>query len=80
MKIYIRNLGLLLNHCVVTFIGKDPGMTISAVAYQHDWKLQQLLNRLYKDDNHCREAAQGWVDLETRQPTEQAKRRNRSLW
>ena len=77
---YLRNIGLLLNHAVVTLIGKDPGMTISAVAYQHDWKLQRLINRLYGDKNHCRDAAQGWVDPETREPGYWAKKRNRSLW
>jgi hypothetical protein len=70
----IRNIGLWLNNGVCAFIGKDPRMTISAVAYLHKVRwLVWLSNTLYRDPDHCKTAATGWDTPEWRES-------DRSLW
>lgn len=60
---YLQNLGLLLNKAVCTLAGKDPRMTISAVCYLHEWNWAvRIINRIYRNPQHCWEAAQGWDD------------------
>lgn len=72
--LYVRNLFLLLNHAVCCLIGKDPRMTLSAVAWLHQVRwLMWIANTLYRNPDHCREAATGWDTPYWRQ-------RDRSLW
>lgn len=70
--LYIRNWGLLLNLAFTTLIGKDPRMTISALCYLQGWAWAvTLINRVYRNPDHCATAAQGWDD---------PRLINRSLW
>lgn len=72
--LYIRNLCLLLNHVICWLIGKDPRMTLSAVAWLHQVRwLMAIANALYRDPEHCRKAATGWDTAYWRQ-------HDRSLW
>lgn len=72
--LYVRNLGLWLNHGICWLIGKDPRMTVSAVAYLHDVRwLVWIANTIYRNPGHCKEAAQGW-------DTPEWQARDRSLW
>lgn len=72
--LWVRNLGLALNQLACSVIGKDPRMTLSAVAWLHQWRwLIWLANSLYRDKDHCKEAATGW-------DTVAWKARDRSLW
>lgn len=61
LALYVRNLGLWLNMTTMTLVGQDPRKTISAFCYLKDikWAIR-LVNRLYKDELHCRNAAKGW--------------------
>lgn len=71
---YIRNFGLALNQFTCFVIGKDPRMTISAVAWLHQFHwLIWLANAIYRNPNHCREAARGW-------DTPAWQKNDRSLW
>jgi hypothetical protein len=61
VKQYVLNLGLLLNYALMTLIGQDPRKTISAWAYLKGYdRLVAIVNRIYKNPQHCAQAAQGW--------------------
>jgi len=79
--IYIKNILFWINKGVVTLAGKDPRLTISAVSFIHKYRfLERLINALYRDKYHCRDAAWGWVDGVTRLPTDWGRRHDRSVW
>lgn len=61
---YLRNVALwALNNGLMTVIGKDPRMTISAMVFLHDWQwVVTLIGKLRGNPDHCRIAAQGWND------------------
>lgn len=70
--LYARNWGLLMNQALMTLIGQDPRKTISALVWLKGWnRIEQIINRIYDDDHHCRHAAQGWDSPSVR---------DRSLW
>ena len=71
---WLFNQGLALNQSACALIGKDPRMTISAVAYLHDIRIViWLANTVYRDPDHCKTAATGW-------DTPEWQARDRSLW
>lgn len=74
VKQYIYNIGIWMNHAIACLIGKDPRMSLSAVAGLHDIRwLVRVANTLYRDEEHCSKAARIWK-------TPEGIAADRSLW
>lgn len=61
----IRNLFFLANKALVTALGFDPRMTISAIVHLKGWTwLERVIDEVYfqltGQFGHCAEAARGW--------------------
>lgn len=59
---YLRNLAeVVFNRVPVALAGFDCRKTISAVAHLKGWtRLERVINWLFRDPDHTRNAAAGW--------------------
>ena len=66
LKDYLRNIAIALDQLVGSFIpGAYPDETISSRAFRENWKIQSIINWIFRDPLHCEDSY--WSEINQRQ-------------